>query len=124
MYIDIKNYIESKIPELNGRLYPVYTTDTEGLSIVYKVSPSSGGHMKQSQLQLIIIGPDYDICKQIESSIIDLLDMEEDNPFVLAGNTCFWSSVAGGGEIFNDGCQMHEITRYFIVDWRKRNGSE
>lgn len=31
----IKKYIEEKIPELSGRLYPVFTTDIEHLTVAY-----------------------------------------------------------------------------------------
>ena len=53
--------------------------------------------------------------------IKDLLDMEEDQPFEVYGDVRFHSSLAGGGTIFNDGCQMFEDTLYFIIDWRIRN---
>ena len=43
--------------------------------------------------------------------------MEEDDPYITTGGTSvFHSSIAGGGTIFNDGCQMFEDTLYFIVD--------
>lgn len=115
--IDIKNYIEAGVEELNGKLYPVLTTDLE-MSVVYNFSPISGGHLKQSQLELIVIGKDYDACKEIEHKLLELLDMEEDVPFQRRGNTRFHSSVSGGGVLFNDGCQMWEDTLYFILDWR------
>ena len=63
----------------------------------------------------------YDTCKDAEVKLKDLLDMEEDDPYITTGNIRFHSSIAGGGTIFNDGCQMFEDTLYFIIDWRKRN---
>lgn len=121
MEISIKNYIEEKIPDLAGRLYPIFTTDLDNVSVVYTFTPISGGHVKQSQIELKIIHTDYDVCKSYEEKIKDLLDMEEDHPFVVYGDVRFYSSLAGGGTIFNDGCQMFEDTLYFIIDWRKRN---
>ena len=121
MEISIKNYIEEKIPELSEKLYPVFTTDLDNVSVVYTFTPISGGHVKQSQLELKIIHGDYDVCKEYEEKIKDLLDMEEDQPFVVYGDVRFHSSLAGGGTIFNDGCQMFEDTMYFIIDWRIRN---
>lgn len=121
MEISIKNYIEEKIPDLAGRLYPVFTTDLDNVSVVYTFTPISGGHVKQSQIELKIIHMDYDVCKGYEEKITELLDMEEDHPFVVYGDVRFYSSLAGGGAIFNDGCQMFEDTLYFIIDWRKRN---
>lgn len=118
MEIDIKNYIENSLPALKNRLCPVFTTDIKGLSVVYMFTPISGGHLKESQLELKIIHDDYDYCKEIEEQIRGLLDMEEDEPFLCAGKTRFHSQVAGGGCLFNDGVQMYEDTLYFILDWR------
>ena len=119
MEIAIKNYIEQNIPELKDRLFPVLTTDITSLSIVYSFTPFSGGHVSQSQLELKVIGGDYDRCKEIEGKLTRLLDMEEDTPFVVFGGIRFHSSIAGGGVLFNDGCQMYEDTLYFMIDWRK-----
>ena len=41
MEISIKNYIEEKIPELSGRLYPVFTTDLDNVSVTYTFTPIS-----------------------------------------------------------------------------------
>ena len=117
----IKEFIEQSIPELNGRLYPVFTTDLENLTIAYKFTPVSGGHLKQSQLELKIIDGDYDACKEMEERVLGLLDMENDMPFVVTGGIRFHSELGGGGILYNDGCQMWEDTLYFIVDWRKVN---
>lgn len=115
--IDIKNYIENNIEKLNGKMYPVFTTDLD-LSVAYKFSPISGGHLKECQLELIIAGKDYDECKTVEEDLRKLLDMEEDEKFRKHGNTRFHSSISGGGVLFNDGCQMFEDTVYFILKWR------
>lgn len=122
MEIDIKNYIENMVPELKGRLYPVFTTDLKDVSVTYKITPFSGGHIKQSQLEFRVIHSDYDTCKEIEQKILCVFDMEEDSPFVISGNTRFHSSIAGGGVIFNDDCQMFEDTLIFTIDWRTING--
>lgn len=119
MDVAIKNHIESSILELAGRLYPGFTTDITALSVAYTCTTVSGGHVKQSQMELKIIGPDYDECKAIEGKLLDLLDMDEDEPFVVAEDIRFHSSIAGGGYLFNDGCQMHEVTQNFVIDWRK-----
>lgn len=124
MEMDLKNYIEEKIPALEGSLYPVHTTELSKITVAYTVSPISGGHVKQSQLQLIVIGGDYDECKAVEQELKELLDMEEDSPFVIYRMTRFHSSISGGGMLFNDGCQMWEDTLYFIVDWRNLGGKE
>ena len=121
MEVDLKQYIEKEIPELSGYLYPVFTTDIDHLTIAYGVTHMSNGHLNQSQLELKIICGDYDECKEMEEKIRDLLCMEEDEPFVVFGTTRFHSSLAGGGILFNDGCQMFEDTLYFMIDWRTIN---
>lgn len=122
MEIDIKKYIEERIPELSGRLYPIFTTDISELTIAYKFTDVSGGHIRQTQLELKVIGVDYDICEQIKAKLKELLDMEEDEPFVVYGTTRFHISLsAGGGCLFNEGCQMYEDTCYFVIIWRKAN---
>lgn len=122
MEVDIKNYIENGVPELKGHLYPVFTTDLENVSVTYKFTPFSGGHVKQSQLELRVIHSDYDMCKVVEHKLLSVLDMEDDEPFVISGKTRFHSGVAGGGVLFNDDCQMFENTLIFVVNWRTING--
>lgn len=118
MEIDIKNYIEVAIPELKDRLYPLFTTDLSRLTVAYSFTPISGGHLKQSQLELKIIGEDYDECKEMEARINHVMDLEEDQPFIKSGGTRFHSSVAGGGCLFNEEIQRHEDTVIYIVGWR------
>lgn len=120
--ISIKNYLEASIPELRNKMYPVFTTDISVLCVVYRFLALAGGHIKQSQLELKIVHEDYDACKEMEEKIIRLLDMESDMSFRNTGNIRFHSELAGGGILFNDGCQMWEDTIYFIIDWRKLNG--
>ncbi|MDY2752565.1 MAG: hypothetical protein SOV22_03055 [Blautia obeum] len=121
MEVAVKSYIEERIPALKNRLYPSFTTDLSKLSIAYRFSPISGGHIRQSQLELKIIDKDYDSCKEMEKQLIDLMDMEEDESFVITGGIKFHSEISGGGTLFNDGCQMWEDTLYFILKWRKVN---
>lgn len=122
MELDLKQYIEQQIPSLSGCLYPVFTTDLERLTVTYVVTHMSSGHVNQSQLELKIICKDYDACKEMENVILAVLCLEEDEPFVVSGNTRFHSGIAGGGLLFNDGCQMFEDTLYFMIDWRNING--
>lgn len=117
----IKNYIEENIESLKGRLFPVFTTDLSELSIVYRFVHVSGGHLKQSQLELKVIDEKYDNCKSFEREILNLLDMEEDGAFVNYKGLRFHSQVSGGGVLFNDGCLKFEDTLYFTIDWRKKD---
>lgn len=118
MEIDIKNYIENSIVELKDRLFPVFTTDIGKPSVVYNATPISGGHIKESQLELKIVWNDYDQVKEIETNINKIMDMEEDKPFIAYGNTYFKSSLSGGGLLFRDDLQMYEDTLIFIITWR------
>lgn len=122
MEIDIKNYIEGNVTELKDRLFPIFTIDIESLSIVYNFSPISGGHIKQTQLELKIIWSDYDYIKEIEDKINKIMDMEEDKPFTDYGSTYFKSSLSGGGLLFRDDLQMYEDTLIFMITWRCNNG--
>lgn len=114
----IKDYIENKIPELAGRLYPVFTTDIERMTVAYKFSPVAGGHVKQYQLELKVIWSDYDECLEMENKLVELLDMQDDDEYIRVPEASFHSVLSGGGCLFNDGCQMYEDTLYFIINWR------
>lgn len=91
----IKKYIEMHIPDLKGKIYPVFTVDLKNISVVYTVTPLSGGHLKESQLELKVIHSDYDVCVECETKLLDLLDMEEDEPFVNTGAIRFHSELSG-----------------------------
>ncbi len=122
MEIDVKNYIEYSIAELKDRLFPIFTTDIKNPSVVYNFIPISGGHIKESQLELKVIWSDYDQVKEIEAEINKIMDMEEDKSFIAYGNIYFKSSVGGGGLLFRDDLQMYENTLIFIIKWRHKNG--
>ena len=115
---DIKEFIEKEIQELLGKLYPVFTTRLDCLTIAYTFSPLSGGHVKQSQLELKVIAEDYDETKEMEDKLNALLDMEEDESFRKTGNTYFHSKLSGGGTLFNPECERFENTLLYIIDWR------
>ncbi len=120
---DIKNYIEEFIPELKGRLFPVLTTDISEISVLYSITDVSAGHMNQSQLTLTVVEKGYDACVEIHERLKEILAMEEDEPFRIYGDTKFHSELsAGGGALFNDGPQMWEVSKYYILNWRKKNG--
>jgi|LGOV01.1.fsa_nt_gb hypothetical protein len=124
MEIDIKNYIEAKVPELQDRLFPVFTTDINSPSVVYDFKPITRGYLNQSQLQLRIIWNDYDECKALEEKLNDkkCLAFEEDAPFIVFGKTRFYSILSGGGVLFNEKVQMYEDTLIYILKWRNTNG--
>ena len=115
---DIKEFIEREIPELLGKLYPVFTTRLDCLTIAYTFIPLMGGHVKQSQLELKVISEDYDETKEMEGKLNNLLDMEEDESYRKTGNTYFHSELSGGGTLFNPECERFENTLLYIIDWR------
>lgn len=117
--IDIKEFIEEKIPELKDRLFPVMTTDISKLSVAYTVTDISANHVNQSQLTLNVIWSDYDKCMEVHDKLKAFLAMDEDESFIKYGNIYFHSELSsGGGQLFNDDLQMWEISKYYILNWR------
>ena len=87
-------------------------------AIAYKHTPISGGHIKQSQIEVRIIGNDYDELLTIKQKVLDILDQEEDTPFCCIDDIYYHSELAGGGDLFNDQIQMWECVSLFIFTWR------
>ncbi|MCR0327612.1 hypothetical protein MKA58_09445 [[Clostridium] innocuum] len=87
-------------------------------AIAYKHTPISGGHVKQSQIEVRIIGDDYDELLTIKQKVLDILDQEEDASFCRMGDILYHSELAGGGDLFNDQIQMWECVSLFILTWR------
>lgn len=121
---DIKDYIESNLPELSDRLYPVMVVDPDdGVNVAYTFSEVSRDHLSQSQLTLNVICEDYDTGMKIHEKISGILAMEEDVPFVMYGGTRFRSElIPGGGRLYNEEIQLWELKRYYKIDWRNTNG--
>lgn len=122
MEIAIKNYIETEIPELCDRFSPLFVTDLDGIHVAYTSTPISGGHVRQNQLELKIIGRDYDETEQMKQRLITLLDTEEDEPFLVHHGIRFRCELSGGGCVYQDGPGCYENTIIFLVDWRKTDG--
>lgn len=120
MEIDILKYIRETIPELQDRLFPIFTDDISKLSVAYQFMDISAGHLNHSQLTLNVIGDDYDKCVEVHDKLKQVLAMEEDAPFILHGDIRFRSELSsGGGSLFNDSIGVWEITKYYQIDWRK-----
>lgn len=119
MELDILRYIQENIPELRGRLFPVFTDDISQLSIAYQFADISAGHLSRTQLTLNVIHDDYDMCMEIHGKLKRILAMEEDADFLICGNTRFRSVLsAGGGTLFNNEISIWEVTKYYQIDWR------
>lgn len=119
METDLVAYLESVIPELSGKIYRIGTPVTDDLSLVLLFSPVSMDHVNQTQVTAIVTHQDYDTAYAMAGKVRQALGREIDEPWNIQGDTRFYSGVAGGGEIYNDGPGMYEITTYFIIYWRK-----
>ena len=121
---DLINFIITELPELEGYIYPVFTTDTENSTLVYKTAPLSMGVVNETQLEVKIIFRDYDKCLELDKKLQEALDMSHDLVYRLHGGIRFRSTLAGSGgtEDYDvDGLLVFEITRYYLIRWRKRN---
>lgn len=93
--------------------YPAYS---------YKITHISGGVVMQSQLEIRLMGSDFDELLAKRDLIISKLDMTEQKPSLLLGEFVIRSELAGGGYLFNNEIQMWEIMPTFILKWRKKDG--
>ena len=94
MEIAVKEYIEKMIPALSGRLYPVHTTDIVRQSVTYLFTPVSGGHLRQTQLELKVIDSDYDKCKEMEIKWKGLENENQDINYWCI--RVYWDKFIGG----------------------------
>lgn len=120
MRTTIKQYIEDKVPRLKDRVFPVITEDVSDVSCVYQITPQSGGHMKESQMELKIISEDYDECIELGEQLNAIFDMENDQQYIKYKGLMFHSELSGGGMLWNG--PYCENTIYYILNWRKTNG--
>ena len=121
---DLISYIVTEVPELKDHIYPVFTTDTEVPTLVYKTAPISRGVVNETQLEVKIIFRDYDKCLELDKKLQEVLDMSHDLVYRLHGGIRFRSALAGSGgtEDYDvDGLLVFEVTRYYLIRWRKRN---
>ena len=121
---DLISYIATEVPELKNHIYPVFTTDTEVPTLVYKTAPISGGVVNETQLEAKIIYKDYDKCLELDKKLQEVLDMSQDSVYRLYAGIRFRGLLAGSGgtEDYDvDGLRVFEVTRYYLIRWRKRN---
>ena len=98
------------------KVTPLFTSQIPG--VTYKITPISGGPVKESQAEIRIIHNDFDEGLIIKESILKELDMEQSKPSLKANDIVLRSQLAGGGSLFNDGPQAWEITIILIIKWR------
>lgn len=88
-------------------------------AICYKVTPIQGGVVGSDQLEVRIIGDDYDELLEIKNQIIKKLDMEGNKPSILTDQYVIRSRLSGGGTLYNDILGKWELYIIFITKWRK-----
>ena len=103
------------------KVFPVFGASETFPFITYTITPITGGHIKQSQLEVKAISDDQYEALQLLSLIDKVFDMEEDNKSLVIDNIHAISSHSGGGELFNDSIQVWEIYHIYILKWRYIN---
>lgn len=113
--ISIKEFIENNLPEFKDHVFPLFTTDIENMSIVYILSPITGGIVRQSNLELKIIYKDLDETEKVKEDLINIFDTTDQENTISINNDYFTGSLSGGGTIFRDDLQLYENTIIFIL---------
>lgn len=117
---EINQCITDNYPELMGKVYPLFTTVVDDLSVVYKVTTASGGYVAQDILQLRIFDSDYDVATEWKRKLINLFSTEKENKAVVLPTISFTGALSGGGEDFRDDLQIWEITAIFVLKTKER----
>ena len=117
---EINQCITDNYPELMGKVYPLFTTVVDDLSVVYKVTTASGGYVAQDILQLRIFDSDYDVATEWKRKLINLFSTEKENKAVVLPTISFTGALSGGGEDFRDDLQLWEITAIFVLKTKER----
>lgn len=119
----IKKYLEELVTSSigKGRVFPVFGTGPFPF-LTYTITDISGGNVKESQVEIKVISDEYERCVDLRDYISSKLDMNEQSKSIVVDNVVFRSKLAGGGQIFNDSIQVWELSRIFIMKWRKKDG--
>lgn len=117
----VKQVIEQNYPELKDKVYPLFSTTIDEISIIYFINSSAGGYVGQDTLEIRCIHPDYDIAESYKKKMIDIFSTEKKNKAVVLPDIAFTGGVSGGGAMFNDTYQTWELTAFFILKTKERN---
>lgn len=117
---EINQHIADNYPELIDKIYPIFTTVVDDLSVVYSITTVSGGYVAQDILQLRIFDSDYDVATEWKRKLINLFSTEKENKAVVLPTISFTGSLSGGGEMFRDDLQIWEITAIFVLKTKER----
>lgn len=117
---EINQCITDNYPELMGKVYPLFTTVIDDLSVVYSITTVSDGYVAQDILQLRIFDSDYDVATEWKRKLINLFSTEKENKAVVLPTISFTGALSGGGENFRDDLQIWEITAIFVLKTKER----
>lgn len=113
----IKQYIDRN---MQSDIEPSFTTEVAGMT--YTHTPISSGPVNESQYEIKVIDDDLDRALQKRNELIKLLNQNMSQPSVLEDDLVFRSTLAGGGQLFNDSIQIWELSLIFIMKWRIKDG--
>ena len=113
----IKQYIDRN---MQSDIEPSFTTEVPGMT--YTHTPVSSGPVNESQYEIKVIDDDLDRALQKRNELIKLLNQKMSQPSVLEDDLVFRSTLAGGGQLFNDSIQVWELSLIFIMKWRIKDG--
>lgn len=117
---EINQCITDNYPELIDKIYPIFTTVVNDLSVVYSITTVSGGYVGQDILQLRIFDSDYDVATEWKRKLINLFSTEKKNKAIVLPTVSFTGALSGGGDNFRDDLQIWEITAIFVLKTKER----
>lgn len=117
---EINQCITDNYPELIDKIYPIFTTVVNDLSVVYSITTVSGGYVGQDILQLRIFDSDYDVATEWKRKLINLFSTEKENKAIVLPTVSFTGALSGGGDNFRDDLQLWEITAIFVLKTKER----
>ncbi len=119
----IKKYLEELTAALigEGRVFPIFGMGPFPF-LTYTITDVSGGNIKESQVEIKVISDDYAQCVDLRDFISKKIDMNDQSKTIVVDDVILRSELAGGGQIFNDSIQTWELSRIFIMKWRKKDG--
>lgn len=118
---EINQCITDNYPELIDKIYPIFTTVVNDLSVVYSITTVSGGYVGQDILQLRIFDSDYDVATEWKRKLINLFSTEKENKAIVLPTVSFTGALSGGGDNFRDDLQIWEITAIFVLKTKERD---
>lgn len=113
----MKQYVDKN---LNCDIEPSFVTAIPGLTYIH--TPISSGTVSESQYEIKVIDDDLDRAMLKRNELIKLLNLNVSKPSILENDLVLRSTLAGGGQLFNDSIQVWELSLIFIIKWRIKDG--